>query len=97
MVFPDATIGGGAVVRGRVVVENATVGPNVTTESGEADVVVRGTVHDDVRLGGVVGSNTRLGGGTTVSPGTVIGIHARVESRTTLDGWIETDAIVRRG
>ena len=97
VVFPDATIGDGAVVRDCVVGENATVGPNVTIEGGEADVVVRGTVHSDVRLGGVVGDNTRLGGGTTVSPGTVIGNHAGVESGTTLDGWIETDAIVRRG
>ena len=97
VVFPDATIGDGAVVRDCVVGENATVGPNVTIEGGEADVVVDGAVHSDVRLGGVVGDNTRLGGGTTVSPGTVIGNHAGVESGTTLDGWIETDAIVRRG
>jgi glucose-1-phosphate thymidylyltransferase len=97
VVFPDATIGDGAVIRDCVIGENATVGPNVTVEGGEADVVVRSVVHGDVRLGGVVGDNTRLGGGTTVSPGTVIGNHARAESGTTLDGWIETDAIVRRG
>ena len=97
VVFPDATIGDGAVVRDCVVGENASIGPNVTIEGGEADVVVDGAVHSDVRLGGVVGDNTRLGGGTTISPGTVIGNHARVESGTTLDGWIETDAVVRRG
>ena len=97
VVFPDATIGDGAVVRDCVVGENASIGPNVTIEGGAADVVVDGAVHSGVRLGGVVGDNTRLGGGATISPGTVIGNHARVESGTTLDGWIETDAVVRRG
>ena len=97
VVFPDTTIGDGAVVRDCVVGENATIGPNVTVEGGETDVVVDGAVHDDVRLGGVIGDNAGLGGGITVAPGTVIGNHARAESGTTLDGWIETDAVVRRG
>ncbi|MGQ4554933.1 sugar phosphate nucleotidyltransferase [Halobellus sp. GM3] len=97
VVLADATIGDGAVVRDCVVGENASIGPNSTIEGGEADVVVDGRVHGDVRLGGVVGDNATLGGGVTVAPGTVLGNDARVETGAVVDGWIETDAIVRRG
>ncbi|MFC6873769.1 bifunctional sugar-1-phosphate nucleotidylyltransferase/acetyltransferase [Halobellus marinus] len=97
VVLTDATIGDGAVVRDCVVGENATVGSNTTIEGGEADVVVDGSVHGDVRLGGVLGDNAQLGGAVTVSPGTVLGNHASVESGAVVAGWIETDAVVRRG
>ena len=97
VVLPDATIGDGAVVRDCVVGENASVGANVTIEGGETDVVVDAVVHEDVRLGGVVGDNAALSGGVTVAPGTVLGNKARAESGATVSGWIENDAIVRRG
>lgn len=97
VVLSDATIGDGAVVRDCVVGENATVGPNTTVEGGETDVVVDGIVHEDVRLGGVVGDNTAIGGGVALSPGTVLGNHARVESGCIVTGQIENGAVVRRG
>ncbi|WP_144903878.1 sugar phosphate nucleotidyltransferase [Halobellus captivus] len=97
VVLADATVDDGAVVRDCVVGENATVGANTTIEGGDTDVVVDGSVHSDVRLGGVVGDNTALGGNVTVSPGTVIGNDATVESGTIVSDWIENDAIVRRG
>jgi glucose-1-phosphate thymidylyltransferase len=97
VVLSDATVGDGTVVRDCVVGENTEIGPNVTIEGGETDVIVDGTVHSDVRLGGVVGDNTTLAGATTVVPGTVLGNHARVESGCTVSGRIENGAVVRRG
>jgi len=97
VVMPDARIGDGAVLRDCIVGENAAVGPNTTIEGGEADVVVDGVVHEDVRLGGVVGDNSDIGGAVTVEPGSVLGNGTRVESGSTVDGTIEDDATVRRG
>jgi len=97
VVLPDATIGSGVVLRDCVVGENARVGPNTTVEGGPADVVVEGTVHEGVGLGGVVGDNARLGGAVSVHPGTVIGNGTRVEGGAAVDGRIPSDAEVRRG
>ncbi|RLM57155.1 glucose-1-phosphate thymidylyltransferase [Halobellus sp. Atlit-31R] len=97
VVLSDATVDDGAVVRDCVVGENASIGPNTTVEGGETDVVIDGAVHEDVRLGGVVGDNAVLGGGVTLSPGTVLGNYAQVESGCNVSGWIENDAVVRRG
>lgn len=97
VVFADATIGDGAVVRDCVVGENASIGPNTTVEGGETDALVDGDVHADVRLGGVVGDNGSIGGGVTLSPGTVLGNHTTVESGCDVSGHIETGAVVRRG
>jgi len=97
VVLPDATIEAGAVVRDCIVGENATVGPNSTVVGGNAKVVVEDEVHRDVRLGGVVGDNSILGGGVVVDPGTVVGDDATVESGVTLDGRVPPNAEVRRG
>ena len=97
VVLPDATIGDGAVVRDCVVGENATIGPNTTVEGGETDVTVDGAVHEDVRLGAVIGDNASVGGSVAFSPGTVLGNHARVGSGCLVSGQIENGAIVRRG
>ncbi|WP_336024880.1 sugar phosphate nucleotidyltransferase [Halobellus salinisoli] len=97
VVLADATVGDGAVVRDCVIGENAIIGPNATIEGGDTDVVVDGVVHSDVRLGGVIGDNTTISGNVTVSPGTVIGNDATVESGSIVSDWIEYNAIVRRG
>jgi glucose-1-phosphate thymidylyltransferase len=97
VVLPDATVGAGAVLRDCVVGENARVGPNTTVAGGPADVVVDGTVHEDVRLGGVVGDNARLGGAVSVHPGAVIGNGTAVEGGVAVDGRVPSSAEVRRG
>ena len=96
IVLPDATIGPGAVVRDAVIGENATVAANSTVEGGDADVVVGGRVHESVRLGAVVGDNTRIGGAATLAPGTVVGNRVDVETGAHVEGRIESDALVRR-
>jgi glucose-1-phosphate thymidylyltransferase len=97
VVLPDATVGAGAVLRDCVVGENAGVGPNATAEGGAADVIVDGTVHEGVKLGGVVGDNARLGGAVSVSPGTVIGNRTTIVGGAAVDGRIPSGAEVRRG
>ncbi|MCD2200477.1 NTP transferase domain-containing protein [Halobacterium sp. KA-4] len=97
VVLPDATIKDGAVVKDCIVGANASVGPNTTIEGGNADVVVDGEVHEDVRLGGVLGDNTSLGGAVAVAPGSVLGNEADVESGAVVDGYVEDGAVVRRG
>ncbi|WP_435144641.1 sugar phosphate nucleotidyltransferase [Halobaculum sp. P14] len=97
VVLPDATIGAGAVVRDCVVGEDASVGPNVTVQGGVGDVAIDGTLHADVRLGGVVGDGAAVGGGASFVPGTVLGNDARVDPGATLHGRIEDGAVVRRG
>lgn len=97
VVLPDARIGDGAVVRDCIVGENASIGPNATVEGGETNVVVDNDVYEQVRLGGVVGDNGSLGGGVTLSPGTVLGNQTTVESGCHVSGRIEHDAVVRRG
>jgi len=97
VVLPDATIEDGAVVKDCIVGANASVGANTTIEGGNADVVVDGEVHEDVRLGGVLGDNASLGGAVAVAPGSVLGNEADVELGAFVDGYIEDGAVVRRG
>jgi glucose-1-phosphate thymidylyltransferase len=97
VVLADASVAAGAVVRDAVVAENATVGPNATVPGGRADVVVDGTVHEDVPLGAVLGDNTRIGGGTVVEAGTVVGDDVTVEDGAVLSGRVPPGAEVRRG
>ncbi len=97
VVLPDATIEAGAVLRDAIVGANAHVGPNVTIEGGPADVVVDDTVHREVDLGGVIGDNAEIGGGTILAPGAIVGNDTMVESGSVLEGRIDPDATVRRG
>ena len=97
VVLPDASIGAGAVVRDCVVGENASIGPNVTIEGGDAELVVDDVFYSDVRLGGVVGDNTTVGGAAVLEPGTVLGNDVRVGTGVAVEGRIENGAVVRRG
>ena len=97
VVMADATIEPGAVVRDAVIGQNATVGANATVAGGRGDIVVEGTYHDDVRLGGVVGDNASLGADVTLAPATVVGTDATVESGLTLDRRVPSGTEVRRG
>jgi len=97
IVFADARIGDGAVVRDCIVGENADIGVNTTIAGGISAVAVDRTVHEDVRLGGVLGDNATVGSGVIVAAGAILGTGTTVETGATVSGQIETDAIVRRG
>ncbi|WP_418285025.1 sugar phosphate nucleotidyltransferase [Halorubrum sp. DTA46] len=97
VVFPDAVIGAGAVVRDAIVAGNARVGPNATVAGEPATVVVGDVVHRDVDLGGVVGDNTVVGSGATLTDGAVVGDDVRTDAGVVIDGRVESGAVVRRG
>ncbi|EMA56900.1 sugar phosphate nucleotidyltransferase [Halorubrum kocurii] len=97
VVLPDAVIGPGAVVRDAVVAGNARIGPNATVVGGNATVVVGDAVHRDVTLGGVVGDNTSIGGGATLTDGAVVGDDVQADAGVVIDGRVESGAVVRRG
>lgn len=95
VLFADASVDENAVVRDAVVAGNGSVGPNATVEGGKADVVVEDELYQNVRLGGVVGDNSTVGGGACLKPGTVLGNDVRVGTGTTADGRIESGTVVR--
>ena len=97
VVFPDAVIGPGAVVRDAVIAGNARIGPNATVTGGLSTVVVGDAVHRGVTLGGVVGDNSSVGGGATLTDGAVVGDDVQAEAGVVIDGRIESGAVVRRG
>lgn len=53
--------------------------------------------YSDVRLGGVVGDNTTVGGAAVLEPGTVLGNDVRVGTGVAVEARIENGAVVRRG
>jgi glucose-1-phosphate thymidylyltransferase len=97
VVFPDATIEAGAVVRDCIVGENATVGGNTTVAGGEATIIVDGVVHEGVTLGGVVGDNATVRGGAALEPGAVLHDGVVVGEGAVAAGRIGRDTTVRRG
>ena len=97
VVMQDARIGPGAVLRDCIVGENATIGANTTVTGGRAQVIVEGAVYEDVRLGGVVGDNTEMGGNVTVEAGSVIGDDVSVADSAVIDGRIDPNTVIERG
>lgn len=95
VLMSDVTVGPGTVLTDCVIGANTRVGPNVTAEGGRADVILGDSVYRDVKLGGVVGDNARLGGNVTVAPGTVLGNATAVEGGVTVSGRIASEATVR--
>ena len=95
VLFADSRVGDNAVVRDCVVAGNASVGSNATVEGGKADVVVEGELYQDVRLGGVVGDNSEVGGGACLRPGTVLENDVRVGTGATADGRVESGTVIR--
>lgn len=97
VLLPDVRIEAGSVIRDAVIGANVNVGPNTTITGGSATVVVEGNVYSDVKLGGVVGDNTDIGGASVFSPGAIVGDAASVEPGVVLSGWFESGSVVRRG
>lgn len=97
VVFPDASIEAGAVIKDSIIGAGATVGANTTIRGGTSTITIRGTIHDDVRLGAVVGENTEVGGGVVLSTGTIIGNAATIGDGCTVSSRIGDGETVRRG
>ncbi len=97
VILPDAQVDAGSVIRHAVIGANASVGANTTIQGGAATVIVEGNVYNEVKLGGVIGDNSHIGGATVFNPGAIVGDDASVEPGVVLNGWFESGAIVRRG
>lgn len=97
VVLPDSTIGPGCVVRNAVIGAGTTLRSNVTVEDGETDIVIDGTLHSDVRFGGIVGDGSLVGANVTIRPGTIVGNDVRIDSASVVDGSIQSGTYVRRG
>jgi Nucleoside-diphosphate-sugar pyrophosphorylase involved in lipopolysaccharide biosynthesis/translation initiation factor 2B, gamma/epsilon subunits (eIF-2Bgamma/eIF-2Bepsilon) len=97
VLLPDASVEAGAVIRDCVVGAGAVVGANATVRGGTAAVVVEGELHENVRLGGVLGDDAAVGGAAAVAPGTVLGTDAVVGDGASVSGRIADGVTVRRG
>jgi glucose-1-phosphate thymidylyltransferase len=97
ILLSDVTIKSGTVMTDCIVGANTTLGPNTTVEGGRADVVLSEAVHHDVTLGGLIGDNVAGGGNVTVTPGTIVGNNATLDSGTYVSGRIEDSSHVQRG
>jgi len=97
IIFPDAVIGAGAVVRDAVVAGNAQIGPNVTIEGTPSTIVVENTVHHDIELGGIVGDNATIGPGSILTTGAVVGNDVDTDAGVAIDSRVTAGATVRRG
>lgn len=96
VVFPDATIGAGAVVKDCIVGANASIGANSTVPSGEATMIIDGELHENVRFGGVVGDNATVGGAAVLAAGTVLGDEVTVGPGASVSGAVDDGVEIRR-
>ncbi|OYR56608.1 sugar phosphate nucleotidyltransferase [Halorubrum halodurans] len=94
ILLSDVSIEAGAVVTDCIIGANTTIGPNTTIESGTRDVVLNGSVYDDVSFGGLIGDNVSIGGNVTLAPGTLIGNEVTIEGGTRVSGRIADDTHV---
>ncbi len=92
----DCRIGINATVVECVAARGVHIDAGATIPGGRASVVVGTTVHEDVDLGGVLADRVRLGAGTTVEPGTLIGSNARIAAGCTVDKAVDEGTEVRR-
>lgn len=97
IILSDATIKSGSVMTDCIVGANTTLGSNTTVEGGHADVVLSDTVYHDVTLGGLIGDNVAGGGNVTITPGTIVGNNATLDSGTYVSGRIDDRSHVQRG
>ncbi|MFC7069364.1 sugar phosphate nucleotidyltransferase [Halobaculum lipolyticum] len=91
----DARVGANATVVDSVLGRGAAVGEGATAPGGPADIRVDDRVHVGEQLGCVLGDRARLGGGSTVVPGVLVGPNARVDPGSVLRRNVDADAEVR--
>lgn len=90
----DSRVGQNATVRDCVTGESVRIGAGTVVSGGVADVRVGTDVHEHCRLGGVVADRSDIGGGSTITPGTLVGSNVTVEAGTVLSRNVEDDVEV---
>lgn len=96
IVDEDTRIGPNSTLVDCVTGVNTDIGAGVTIEGGNADVRIASQIYEDTQLGAVVADRAKLGGGVSLSPGTIVGSGATVATGVSLDGVVEEGAEVVR-
>lgn len=94
ILMDDVRIGPGSLLRNSILAEGVAVGPRFTALAGTCDARAEDGWHALDDFGCVVGSDARLGGNVTVSPGVMVGAGAKVGSGAWLRRNIEARALV---
>lgn len=97
ILLSDVTIKSGTVITDSIIGANTTVGPNTTLEAGPANVVLDGTVYNDVTFGSLLGDNVEVGANVTIRSGTIVGSGATIDSGTHVSEQIDDHSHVTRG
>lgn len=94
IVYNDAQIGAGSVLRNTIVGEGTRIGPRFTALSGACDVRSADGWRHLEDFGSILGEDARVGGAVTFLPGTVMGNRCRVSHGKTLSGPLEDGTLV---
>nr|WP_082229604.1 bifunctional sugar-1-phosphate nucleotidylyltransferase/acetyltransferase [Haloferax larsenii] len=97
VILEDAVVGPGTVVSDSIIGAGSEIGPLNALEGGTSNIEVNGELHTDVRFGGLVGDGVTTGSNVTITPGTIVGNRATIESGSTLSERVPGDAHVFRG
>lgn len=86
--------GPGALVEDSILAEGVRLGSRVSLVAGPAEVRLGDRVVDLDRFGSVVGDDARFGSHVVATPGTSVGVRARVDDHRRITGRIPDDARV---
>lgn len=96
LIDADCRIGSGSTLIELLTGTGVSIGPGTVVSGGPSDVPIGDVYHRGIDLGAVLADRTQIGGGVTVTPGTLVGPNVSVDSGTTIAGVYEEDAIVDR-
>jgi UDP-N-acetylglucosamine diphosphorylase/glucosamine-1-phosphate N-acetyltransferase len=92
ILMDDVILGPACVVQDSVIGSGVVARAGLLAASGSGDVQIEGEWHSVPQVGALIGEDTEIGNGVSVSPGTVINERARVESGARLRGTIPAGA-----
>lgn len=90
----DTRVGRNTTLLDTVTGTATEIAAGVTVPAGPSDVRIDTTIYEDEQLGAVVADRAEIGGGTTLSPGVLIGPEARLAPGVTLRQNVDADAEV---
>ncbi|WP_435320307.1 sugar phosphate nucleotidyltransferase [Haloarchaeobius sp. TZWSO28] len=92
----DTRIGQNATINETVTGQGVEICAGVTIPRGPAEVRVGDRIHDGRNLGCIVADWASLGAGVTVTPGSLIGPEAEIDTGVHVDGNIDEGTEVKR-
>jgi UDP-N-acetylglucosamine diphosphorylase / glucose-1-phosphate thymidylyltransferase / UDP-N-acetylgalactosamine diphosphorylase / glucosamine-1-phosphate N-acetyltransferase / galactosamine-1-phosphate N-acetyltransferase len=94
VVFDDAQIGAGSILRNTLIGEGTRIGPRFTALSGPCDVRSADGWRSLEDFGSVIGEDGRIGGAVTFLPGTTMGNRCRIAPARHVSGTLEDGSSV---